>query len=49
MTGVQTCALPIYDHLGNVEAADRFGLPALLFTDAARLERDLASRGIRLD
>ncbi len=42
-------ALFIDDHLGNVEAANRFGLPALLFTDAQRLERDLASRGVRLD
>ena len=42
-------ALFIDDHLGNVESANRFGLPALLFTDAVRLERDLASRGIRLD
>lgn len=42
-------ALFIDDHLGNVEAANRFGLPALLFTDPARLERDLASRGFRLD
>jgi HAD superfamily hydrolase (TIGR01509 family) len=39
----------IDDHLGNVEAANRLGLPALLFTDAGGLERDLVSRGIRLD
>lgn len=38
----------IDDHLGNIEAANRLGLPALLFTDAAGLERDLASRGVRL-
>lgn len=36
----------IDDHLANVEAADRFGLPSLLFTDAGRLARDLASRGV---
>lgn len=42
-------ALFIDDHLGNVEASNRFGLPALLFTDAPRLERDLAARGVRLD
>lgn len=42
-------ALFIDDHLGNVEAANRFGLPALLFTDAQRLERDLLARGLRLD
>lgn len=41
-------ALFIDDHLGNVEAANRFGLPALLFTEAAGLERDLVSRGVRL-
>ena len=38
----------IDDHLGNIEAANRLGLPALLFTDAAGLERDLVSRGVRL-
>lgn len=38
----------IDDHLGNIEAANRLGLPALLFTDAGALERDLVSRGIRL-
>lgn len=42
-------ALFIDDHLGNVEAANRFGLPAVLFTDAQRLERDLLARGLRLD
>jgi HAD superfamily hydrolase (TIGR01509 family) len=38
----------IDDHLGNIEASNRLGLPALLFTDAAGLERDLLSRGVRL-
>ncbi len=42
-------ALFIDDHLGNVEAANRFGLPAVLFTDAQRLERDLRARGLRID
>lgn len=42
-------ALFIDDHLANVEASNRFGLPALLFTDAGSLARDLASRGVRLD
>lgn len=42
-------SLFIDDHLGNVEAANRFGLPALLFTDAQRLEHDLRSRGVRID
>lgn len=45
---VRDC-LFIDDHLANIEAANTFGLPALLFTDAARLERDLSARGLRLD
>ncbi|MBQ0958107.1 HAD family phosphatase [Ideonella sp. 4Y11] len=40
-------SLFIDDHLANIEASNRFGLPALLFTDPQRLERDLASRGVR--
>lgn len=42
-------ALFIDDHLANIEAANRLGLPALLFTDAQQLERDLHLRGLRLD
>lgn len=37
------------DHLANVEASNRLGLSALLFTDATRLERDLKSHGVRVD
>jgi putative hydrolase of the HAD superfamily len=42
-------ALFIDDHLANIESANRFGLPAVLFTDAASLERELRARGVRLD
>ena len=41
-------ALFIDDHLANIEASHALGLPALLFTDAERLARDLAGRGLSL-
>jgi FMN phosphatase YigB (HAD superfamily) len=34
----------IDDHPVNVEASNALGLPAVLFTDAATLERDLVAR-----
>jgi putative hydrolase of the HAD superfamily len=39
-------ALFIDDHPANVEAANALGLPAVLFTDAASLERELMARGL---
>jgi putative hydrolase of the HAD superfamily len=39
-------ALFIDDHPANVAAAQALGLPALLFTSAEQLRRDLAARGL---
>lgn len=41
-------AIFIDDHPANIEASKALGLPAVLFTDADQLIKDLRDRGIRL-